>query len=227
MLVKIPSLLSTEEVSFVRKIMSDAELVDGRVSAGELAAKAKYNLQLEEGSAAAREAGDVILRALGRNALFNSVAVPLRVLPPMFNRYDVGMRFSAHVDGAIRAVPGANMRMRADLSSTLFLTDPEDYDGGELLIEDDYGIQEIKLPAGDMVIYPATSLHSVSQITRGSRWCSFFWTQSLVKEDGLRNILYNLDCAIIEIRKSLEKETHGVLKLTNVYHNFLRRFAEL
>jgi PKHD-type hydroxylase len=171
--------------------------------------------------------GDLILRALARNPLFNSAALPLRVLPPMFNRYDVGMSFGAHVDGAIRAIPGANMRMRADVSSTLFLTAPEDYDGGELVIEDTYGSHSVKLPAGDMIVYPATSLHRVEPITRGSRWSSFFWTQSMVKDEGLRALLYDLDLSIIQVRQELSDGNRAVVGLTSCYHNLLRRWSEL
>ena len=145
----------------------------------------------------------------------------------MFNRYDAGMTFGAHVDGAIRAVPGAGLRMRADVSSTLFLTDPADYDGGELVIEDTYGAHQVKLPAGDMIVYPATSLHVVTPVTRGSRWSSFFWTQSMVRDDGARTLLYNLDLAIIEVRQKLSDEDPASLALTNHYHNLLRRWAEL
>jgi PKHD-type hydroxylase len=227
MLIEIPQVLSQEEVASVRGVIGAAEMVDGRVTAGELAAQAKYNLQLPEGSPAARQAGEIILRALGRNQLFNSAALPFRVLPPMFNRYDAGMKFDAHVDGAVRAVPGAGIRMRADLSSTLFLTPPEDYDGGELVIEDNYGAHAVKLPAGHMILYPAGSLHHVKPITRGSRWCSFFWTQSMIKDDVLRTLLYDLDRAIIEVRQSLSGDTHGTLALTGVYHNLLRREVEL
>lgn len=227
MLVEIPKILSAGEVAVIRSIIETETMVDGRTTAGEMAARAKYNLQLGEGSPASRQAGDVILRALGRNPLFNSAALPLRVLPPLFSRYDPGMKFDAHVDGAIRAVPGAGIRMRADLSSTIFLTPPEDYDGGELIIEDSYGVHEIKLPAGHMVLYPASSLHSVSPVTRGARWSSFFWTQSMVKDDGLRTLLYDFDRSIIEVRQALTGDTHGTLALTGVYHNLLRRVAEL
>ncbi len=227
MLIEIPHVLSQDEVIAIRSVIDAADMVDGKVTAGELAAQAKNNLQLPEGSAAARQAGEIILRALGRNPLFNSAALPYRVLPPLFNRYDTGMKFDAHVDGAVRAVPGAGIRMRADLSSTLFLTPPEDYDGGELVIEDSYGAHEVKLPAGHMVLYPASSLHRVNAITRGSRWASFFWTQSMIKDDGLRGLLYDLDRAIIEVRQSLNGYTHGTLSLTGVYHNLLRREAEL
>jgi len=227
MLIEIPEILSQGEVATVRSLMEAADMVDGRATAGELAAQAKHNLQLPEGSAAAREAGEIILRALGRNPLFNSAALPYRVLPPLFNRYDAGMKFDAHVDGAVRAVPGAGIRMRNDLSSTLFLTAPEDYDGGELVIEDSYGTHAVKLPAGHMILYPASSLDRVNPIMRGFRWSSFFWTQSMIKDDGLRGLLYDLDRAIIEVRQSLAGDTHGTLALTGVHHNLLRREAEL
>ncbi|MGD9803062.1 MAG: Fe2+-dependent dioxygenase, partial [Hyphomicrobiaceae bacterium] len=192
MLVHLPAVLSVDEVSKIRDLLERGAWVDGAETAGEQAAKAKRNLQIRDGSKTAVEAGDVILRALARNPVFNSAALPMRVLPPMFNRYDVGMKFDDHVDGAIRMISGAGVRMRADVSSTLFLTPPEDYDGGELVVSDTYGSHKIKLPAGDMILYPATSLHSVTPITRGSRWSSFFWTQSMVRDDGQRTLLYEL-----------------------------------
>jgi PKHD-type hydroxylase len=226
MLVTIANVLSEEEVARCRSILEEAAWVDGAVTAGEQAAIAKHNLQIPESSPASREAGEIILRALGRNGLFNSAALPLRVLPPMFNRYDTGMKFDAHVDGAIRAIPGAGMRMRADVSSTLFLTPPEDYDGGELVIADTYGSHAVKLPAGHMAVYPSTSLHSVTEITRGSRWSSFFWTQSMVKDDGKRTLLFELDMAIMEVRKQLSDENRAVVGLTSHYHNLLRRWVE-
>jgi PKHD-type hydroxylase len=227
LLVHIKNVLSAQEVAHCREVLEASPWVDGKVTAGEQAAKAKVNLQIPEDSPEARTLGDLILRALARNPLFNSAALPLRVLPPMFNRYDVGMGFGAHVDGAIRAIPGANMRMRADVSSTLFLTAPEDYDGGELLIEDTYGSHSVKLPAGDMIVYPATSLHRVQPITRGSRWSSFFWTQSMVKDEGLRTLLYDLDLSIIQVRQDLDDDNRAVVGLTSCYHNLLRRWAEL
>jgi PKHD-type hydroxylase len=227
MLVRIPRVLNPEEVAHCRAIVEAAVWEDGRATAGEQAAQAKYNLQVPETTAAAREAGEIILRALGRNPTFNSAALPFRVLPPMFNRYDVGMTFGAHVDGAVRAVPGAGIRMRADVSSTLFLTDPADYDGGELVIEDTYGSHRVKLPAGDMVVYPATSLHVVTPITRGSRWSSFFWTQSMVRDDGRRTLLYDLDLAIRQVRQKLTDDDPASVALTSHYHNLLRRWAEL
>lgn len=227
MLVAIPDVLSPAEVAHCRQRLEAAAWVDGKATAGEQSAKAKHNLQIPEDSPTGRELGEVILRALGRNPTFNSAALPLRVLPPLFNRYDTGMKFDAHVDGAIRAIPGAGMRIRTDLSSTLFLTPPEDYDGGELIVEDTYGTQSVKLPAGHMVLYPSSSLHSVTPVTRGSRWSSFFWTQSMVKDDGKRTHLYDLDLAIIEIRRTLPDSHHGVVALTSSYHNLLRRWAEL
>lgn len=227
MLVEIPDVLTADELAEVRRLIEAADLVDGRVTAGEVAARAKRNLQLPQDGPQARQAGEIILKALGRNALFNSAALPFRVLPPLFNRYDAGMKFDAHVDGAVRAVPGAGIRMRADLSSTLFLTDPQDYDGGELIIEHSYGTSAVKLSAGSMILYPAGSLHQVTEVTRGARWGAFFWTQSMLKDDGLRTLLYDLDMAIIEVRQQLGADTHGTLALTGVYHNLLRRMAEL
>lgn len=227
MLVEIPELLTAAEVAHCRRVLEASAWVDGRVTAGEQAAKSKQNLQIPVESAEALELGDLILRALGRNPVFNSAAMPLHVLPPMFNRYDVGMKFGAHVDGAIRAVPGAGRRMRADVSTTVFLTDPADYDGGELLIEDSYGVHAVKLPAGHAVVYPASSLHSVKEITRGSRWGSFFWTQSMIKDDGRRALLYDLDLAIMAVRSRLPDDEAAVLQLTNVYHNLLRSWAQI
>jgi PKHD-type hydroxylase len=227
MLIHIPSLLTKGEVARCRAILESSPWVDGKSTAGEQAANAKFNLQIPEGTPAAREAGDIILRALGRTAAFTSSALPLRVLPPMFNRYDAGMKFEAHVDGAIRAIPGAGMRMRADVSSTLFLTEPEEYDGGELVVQDTYGTHSVKLPAGDIIVYPATSLHNVTPITRGSRWSSFFWTQSMVRDDGMRTQLYELDMAIIQVRQKLTDNDPASVALTSHYHNLLRRWAEL
>ena len=227
MLVHIAGLLTKDEVVQCRSILEASPWVDGKTTAGEQAAAAKFNLQIPEGSPAAMQAGDIILRALGRTPAFTAAVLPLRVLPPMFNRYDAGMKFEAHVDGAVRAIPGANMRMRADVSSTLFLTDPEDYDGGELMVDDTYGSHKVKLPAGDIIIYPATSLHHVIPITRGSRWSSFFWTQSMVRDDGQRTQLYELDMAIMDVRQKLTDSDRSTVALTSHYHNLLRRWAEL
>ncbi|WP_298952142.1 Fe2+-dependent dioxygenase [uncultured Methylobacterium sp.] len=227
MLVHVPAVLTPDEVALCRARLEAGEWIDGRATAGPQAARAKHNLQIPEESATARELGDVILRALGRSPLFNAAALPLRVLPPLFNRYDVGMGFRNHVDGAVRAIPGLNMRMRADVSTTLFLTAPEDYDGGELVIEDTFGRHAVKLPAGDMIVYPATSLHRVEPITRGSRWSAFFWSQSMVKDDGQRALLFDLDQGITGVRGRLTDDDPAAVALTSCYHNLLRRWAEL
>lgn len=227
MLIQIPDILSREEVAHCRRVLEASPWVDGRVTAGQQAALSKLNLQIPVESKEAAELGDIVLRALGRNPVFNSAVMPLRVLPPMFNRYDVGMKFGAHVDGSIRAVPGTGMRMRADVSTTIFLTEPDEYDGGELVIEDTYGAHEVKLPAGHAVVYPASSLHSVNEITRGSRWGSFFWSQSMIKDQERRAMLYDLDRAIMGTRARLPDDDASVLSLANVYHNLLRHWAEL
>jgi PKHD-type hydroxylase len=227
MLVRIPQLLTPAEVAHCRKVLEAAAWVDGKVTAGQQSGKAKFNLQVPQDSPQSRELGEIILDALGRSPLFTTAALPLKVFPPLFNRYDVGMTFHAHVDNAVRPVPGAGVRIRTDVSSTLFLTDPEDYDGGELVIEDTYGTQTVKLPAGDLVLYPATSLHRVEPVTRGSRWASFFWTQSMVKEDSRRRLLYELDLSIMRIRADLPDDHSGVLGLTGTYHNLLRQWVEM
>ncbi|HOY77804.1 MAG TPA: Fe2+-dependent dioxygenase [Hyphomonadaceae bacterium] len=227
MLVKIESVLSKAEVAHCRSVLEGTQWVDGKITAGAQSALAKHNLQVPEDAPQARALGDIVLRALGRSNGFNSAAVPFRVFPPLFNRYDVGMKFGAHVDNAIRFIAGPNIRVRTDLSATLFLTEPEDYDGGELVIEDTYGTQSIKFAAGDMVLYPATSLHRVEEITRGSRWASFFWIQSMVKDDGGRALLYQLDQSIIKTRTELGDKHEAVLGLTAVYHNLLRKWAEV
>jgi len=226
MLIRIPQLLTPAEVAHCRQVLEAAQWIDGRATAGEQSAKAKLNLQVPESSAQARELGELVMRALGRNPTFTSAALPLRVYPPMFNRYDTGMTFRAHVDNAIRHVPGGG-RLRTDVSSTLFLTPPEEYDGGELVIEDTYGTQAVKLGAGDLVLYPATSLHSVTPVTRGSRWGCFFWTQSMVKDDGQRRLLYELDNGIRQTRADLPDDHPGVLSLTAAYHNLLRQWVEM
>jgi PKHD-type hydroxylase len=227
MLVKIENVLTKEEVAHCRSVLEGTQWVDGRITAGAQSALAKHNLQVPENAPQARALGEIVLRALGTNAAFNSAAVPFRVFPPLFNRYDVGMKFGAHVDNAIRFISGPNIRVRTDLSATLFLTPPEDYDGGELVIQDTYGEQSVKFAVGDMVLYPASSLHRVEPVTRGSRWASFFWIQSMVKDDGARGMLYQLDQAIIKTRTELGDKHAAVLELTAVYHNLLRRWAEV
>lgn len=227
MLIHIPNVLSKDEVQYCRKLLEGSEWVDGRVTAGELSAKAKANLQIPQDSEESLELGEIILRALGKNPIFNSAALPLRVFPPLFNRYDAGMHFHPHVDNAIRPIPNSGFRIRTDISSTLFLSSPEDYDGGELIIQDTYGNHSVKLPAGDMVVYPATSLHHVNHITRGSRWASFFWSQSMIRDDAQRTLLYEFDKSIMEARKALSDQHPSVLGLTSTYHNLIRQWAEL
>jgi PKHD-type hydroxylase len=227
-LIHIPDVLTPDEVKHCRQVLQNSSWVNGGVTAGDQAARSKDNLQIPTGSAEARELGELILTALGRNPTYHSAALPLRVLPPMFNRYDVGMTFGTHVDNAIQTVPGSGgMRMRGDVSSTLFLSGLDDYDGGELVVQDAYGMQSVKLPAGHMVVYPASSLHRVAPVTRGSRWASFFWAQSMVKDDAQRTMLHELDLSIIEIRRQLGDDNAAVLGLVNHYHNLLRRWAEL
>lgn len=226
MLIRIPDVLNSEQVAHARQLLDKAEWIDGRVTAGHQSAKAKDNLQLPEGSPIARELGDMIVQALGRNSLFLSSALPLRVFPPLFNRYSGGQSFGTHVDNAIRQVPGTAHRIRTDLSATLFFAAPEEYDGGELCVEDTYGVQRIKLPPGHLVLYPATSLHHVTPVTRGARICSFFWLQSMIRDDGQRSLLFDLDLAIQ--RLSSDHPDHpSAVQLTGVYHNLLRQWAEM
>jgi PKHD-type hydroxylase len=186
----------------------------------------KNNLQLPEDAPEARELGNMVLEALGRSNLFMSAVLPKQVFPPLFNRYNAGMTFGAHVDNAIRGHAGSGLRLRTDVSSTLFISPPEDYDGGELVVEDAYGAHSVKLPAGDMIVYPATSLHHVTPITRGARIASFFWTQSMVREESRRSLLFDLDMAIIQLGRD-HAEHPSVVELTAVYHNLLRQWVEL
>jgi PKHD-type hydroxylase len=225
MLVHVEGVLSPDQVARCRETLSAAAWVDGRATAGEQSARVKQNLQVPEDSDAARQLGELILGALGRNPTFVSAALPLRVFPPLFNRYDVGMGFGAHVDNAIRFA--GPVRFRTDVSCTLFLTDPADYDGGELIVEDAYGEHAVKLPAGDMIVYPATSLHRVAPITRGSRWSSFFWAQSMVKSDEQRTLLHDLDTAIQRLSVKVGQGDPEVVALTGTYHNLLRMWAEV
>jgi PKHD-type hydroxylase len=226
MLLHVPGVLSPDQVSHARRVLDSAEWVDGRVTAGHQSGRAKRNMQVREGSPVAQELGDLILKALERNALFITAALPLHVFPPLFNRYQEGESFGTHVDNAIRQVPGTAHRMRTDLSATLFLNAPEDYDGGELVVEDLFGVHRVKLPAGHLILYPANSLHHVTPITRGTRLASFFWIQSMVKDDAERTLLFDLDMATQQVSRDLPDHAAG-LQLTNVYHNLLRRWAEL
>ena len=230
MLLRIPDVLTAEQVAHARQIFDKAEWVDGRVTAGHQSAKAKDNMQLPEGSPAARELGEMILAALGKNPLFRAAALPARVFPPLFNRYSGGQSFGTHVDNAIRQVPGTPHRIRTDLSATLFFANPDEYDGGELCVEDAYGLQRVKLPAGHMILYPATSLHHVTPVTRGARICSFFWIQSMLRDDGQRSLLFDLDLAIQRLSRDLAENQvaqQTTVQLTGVYHNLLRQWAEV
>lgn len=230
MMVQIPALLSTEQVAHIREHLAGTDWVDGKVTAGAQSAQAKNNLQVQEDAPAARALGEIILTALGRNERFMSASLALRVFPPLFNRYDAGMDFGSHIDNAIRFVKpslgtGSPIRVRTDLSATLFLTDPTDYDGGELVVEDTFGTHKVKLNAGDLVLYSATSRHHVTPVTRGSRWSSFFWIQSMIRDETARTMLFDLDNAVQGLRKELGDTDH-VVSLTGLYHNLVRRWAE-
>lgn len=226
MLLRVPNVLMPEQVAQARKRLDEAAWVDGRVTAGPQSARAKKNQQLPEDSPEAREIGELILAALQRSPLFMSAAIPLKVFPPLFNRYAGGHSFGSHVDNAIRQVPGTPHRVRTDLSATLFFVGPEDYEGGELVVEDTYGAHRVKLPAGDMVLYPSTSLHHVTPVTAGERVCSFFWIQSLIRDDGQRTLLFDMDTAIQRLARDVP-EHPSTVQLTGVYHNLLRQWAEL
>ena len=225
MLITIPDVLTAAEVAQARAALDSAEWVDGKVTAGYQAQAVKQNLQLPEGHPVTVKLGEMVLAALARSPLFMSAALPLRVFPPMFNRYTGGGHFGTHVDTAIRAMASTGQRIRTDISATLFLAPLDEYDGGELLIEDTYGVHTTRLPAGHMVLYPSTSLHRVTPVTRGARLASFFWIQSMIRSDSDRSILYDLDTAI----QRLAKDTPGnpaAVQLTGVYHNLLRQWAE-
>jgi PKHD-type hydroxylase len=225
MLLHVPKVLTESQVARGRALLDDAKWVDGRITAGHLSAQAKDNLQVAEGTPEARELGEVIVTALERNPLFMAAALPLRVFPPLFNRYEPGMAFGSHVDNAIRQVTGTPRRVRTDLSATLFPSAPEEYDGGELVVDDTYGAHSVKLPAGDLILYPATSLHRVTPVTRGARVASIFWVQSMVRDDGQRSLLFDLDMAISRVSEA-DPDNPGVVGLTSCYHNLLRRWAD-
>jgi PKHD-type hydroxylase len=226
MLLHIPNVLTTEQVAAARAALATADWVDGRITAGHQSARVKFNSQLPENHALADDLGDVILAALQRHPLFLAAALPLKVFPPLFNRYDGGQAFGSHVDNAVRQIGGTGHRIRTDLSATLFLSAPEEYEGGELLVEDTYGAHSVKLPAGSLVLYPSTSLHNVRPVTWGMRLASFFWIQSMVRDDGQRTLLFDLDTAIQRLNHDVPDHPSAV-QLTGVYHNLLRRWAEM
>lgn len=225
MLLAIPKVLTPEQVAEGRRLLQQAQWVDGRATAGHQGARVKHNEQLPLRSPVAEQLGQMILDALSTTPLFMSAALPLRILPPSFNRYRVGQSFGTHVDGAVRTLGGGHA-LRTDLSCTLFFSAPEDYDGGELVIEDTYGTKRVKLPAGDMILYPATSLHHVTPVTRGERLCSFFWVQSMIRDDTRRALLFDMDVAIQRLGGELPDHP-AVVQLTGVYHNLLRQWAEV
>ena len=226
MLIQIPDVLNPEQVAECRKLLEAADWVDGAVTAGHQSRRAKDNMQLREDNPTAVLMGDLILASVERNPLFVASALPAKVFPPLFNRYAGGQNFGTHVDNAIRQVTGTEHRVRTDLSATLFLSEPGEYEGGELVIEDNYGVQNVKLRAGNMILYPASSLHHVTPVTRGTRLASFFWIQSMVRDDGQRTLLFDLDMSIQKITQELPDHP-SVVQLTGVYHNLLRRWADV
>jgi PKHD-type hydroxylase len=226
MMVPIPDVLDAQGVQAVRALIDSAEWVDGNVTSGHQSALAKSNLQLPEDSAAAQQAAQIVFDAVGKNPLFIAAALPQRIFPPLFNSYAGGHKFDTHVDNAIRIRKGTTFRVRSDLSATLFLEDPAAYDGGELTVETNFGVQQVKLPAGHMILYPASSLHRVEPVTRGRRVASFFWIQSMVRDDGERQTLFDLDGAIQAVAAAQGQDDPAVIRLTGIYHNLLRRWAD-
>lgn len=226
MLIHIPNILTKQQVAECRARLRQAEWIDGKATVGVQGAQVKQNRQLPVDGLVARELGEVILHALYANPVFMSAALPLRIVPPLFNAYTSGEHYGFHVDGAIRILPNSNLSLRTDVSSTLFLSEPEEYEGGELIVQDTYGSHEVKLPAGDVILYPSTSLHQVAPVTAGERVCSFFWTQSMVRDDWQRNLLYELDCNIQALRQKLG-DSEEILALTGHYHNLIRQWAQV
>ena len=225
MMLRIPALLTPEEVLECRQAMEAADWQDGRLTAGSLAIKVKSNLQLPVDSPLAARMGHLILDKLGQNPLYLSAALPLRVLPPRFNRYEGGGTYGNHIDNALFVIPGTAIKVRTDVSTTVFFSNPDEYEGGELIVEDTYGHQSVKLAAGDAIVYPGTSLHRVNPVTRGTRYASFFWTQSLVKSDEQRRILFDLDQSIQHL--TMDCPEHPRLSsLSGTYHNLLRMWSE-
>ncbi|HEY9281519.1 MAG TPA: Fe2+-dependent dioxygenase [Eoetvoesiella sp.] len=224
MMLKIPDVLSAEQVRQCRQALEQTDWTDGRSTAGHVAAKVKNNLQLPLDNPVAQQAGDFILNALSQNPTFISATLPLRILPPRFNRYEGGGQYGNHIDNAIFGIPGTQERVRSDISATLFFSNPDEYDGGELVVQDTYGSHSVKLPAGHMVLYPGSSLHHVTPVTRGARLASFFWIQSLVREDSRRALLWELDTAIQNVARSMP-DHEAMPQLTGVYHNLIRDWS--
>ncbi|MGZ8347614.1 MAG: Fe2+-dependent dioxygenase [Allosphingosinicella sp.] len=226
MMLAVPDLLDAEGVKRVRAIVDASEWVDGNVTSGHQSALAKRNMQLPEDGEAARRAGGLVLDALGKSPLFIAAALPLKIFPPLFNRYQSGERFGTHVDNAVRIHRGSEFRVRSDLSATLFLENPDAYEGGELVVEDNLGVHSVKLPAGHLLLYPASTLHRVEPVTRGARTASFFWIQSMVRDDGARTLLFDLDRSIQALAADRGQDDHEIIRLTGIYHNLLRRWAD-
>ena len=226
MLTVIPDLLDAAHVEHTRALIGQAQWIDGNVTSGHQSALAKRNMQLPEDAHEAQQAGQIILEALGRSPLFIAAALPLKIFPPLFNSYEGGQAFGVHVDNAVRVQAGTGFRVRSDLSITVFLEDPQSYDGGELTIETNFGVQQVKLPAGHAVLYPSSSLHRVEPVTRGRRTASFFWIQSMVRDDAARQMMFDLDSSIQALAVDLGHDNAQVIRLTGVYHNLLRRWAD-
>lgn len=225
MLLRIPNVLNPEELAKLQDLMAKANWVDGKVTAGTQSAQVKRNMQLPEESEVAETSRKIVLQALSRNALFFSAALPKKIYPPLFNQYREGMDFGAHIDNAVRTHALTGNHVRTDISSTLFISPPESYEGGELVIEDTYGVQSVKLPAGDMVLYPGTSLHHVRPVSKGARIACFFWTQSMIRDDGQRTLLFDMDAAISSLRQE-HGDSAAVIRLTGNYHNLIRMWAD-
>lgn len=227
MLLHVPGVLSKDEVTRVRALIDAGEWIDGNVTSGPQAALAKRNMQLAEESPVRKQAADIVLQALERTPLFIAAALPNKVYPPLFNRYQGGQKFANHVDNAVRRNRAGDLKIRTDLSATLFLCEPETYEGGELVVEDTYGGHSVKLPAGDMVLYPASSLHHVTPVMKGARVASFFWIQSMVREDAKRTLLFDLDMSVQRLAQEVGLDHPSLVSMTGVYHNLLRMWAEM
>ena len=226
MMLHVPNVLTPDQVAELRRRLDATDWVDGRETVGPQGALVKRNRQLPETSPVSQELGVIVLKALAAQPLYFSAALPLRTVPPLFNRYEGGEHYGDHIDGSVRSVPGTNLRLRTDISCTLFLTPPEDYDGGELVVVDSYGTHEVKLPAGDLIVYPASSVHRVEPVTRGARVCSFFWVQSMVRDDWRRSMLFELDRNIQSLRQRVG-DGPEIVGLTGHYHNLLRQWSDV
>jgi len=226
-MLHVPEVLSPDALAKIRALLNQASWEDGRVTAGTQSEQVKNNRQLAENSDAAKEGRAIVLDALGRNGLFFSAVLPKKIFPPLFNRYDGATNsFGSHIDNAVRTLRGTNLHVRTDVSATLFLSDPDEYEGGELVVEDTFGTRAVKLPAGDLLLYPSSSVHRVEPVTRGSRIASFFWIESMVRQDEQRRLLFDLDMSILALRQQ-SGETEPVVRLTGCYHNLMRMWADL